>query len=253
MVQRPRQIRGTITNPFMAHPSEDQVEHELTELIRQFHEAVGASPVDPAVVQGIEARIFEVIAVYLRMVLKPTLAKVFGKGVYSSREDSSVRFSAMLNDLFVKILDKEKHVALRLATAKHLRNWCSRVVVNQMIDHIRRKKVEGKAMSDIASLYDICRSAFSTRFGEKFDDFLGIIQDWYRHPDESVRQDAWLLELHYVMGMNWQEVCDVTGLPKSTFYEVRKKALDRIQRLLNPSECSTSRASESYKTAPFLL
>lgn len=224
----------------MSHPSEDQVERDLTELIRQFHEAMGADPVDPKLVQSIEAKIFEVIAVYLRMVLKPTLARVFGKGGYSSREDSSVRFSAMLNDLFVKILDKEKHVALRLATAKHLRNWCSRVVVNQMIDHIRRKKVEGKALSDIAPLYDVRRSAFSTRFGETFDDFLEIIQDWYRHPDDEVRQDAWLLELHYVMGMDWQEVCDVMGLPKTTFYEVRKKALERVRKLLNPSGSSVS-------------
>ncbi|MFN7734058.1 MAG: RNA polymerase sigma factor [Pirellula sp.] len=224
----------------MSHSNEDAVEQELTDLIRQFNEAMGADPVDPAVVQSIEVKIFEVIAVYLRMALKPTLARVFGKGVYSSREDSSVRFSAMLNDLFVKILDKEKHVALRLATAKHLRNWCSRVVVNQMIDHVRRKKVESRALSDIAPLYDVRKSAFSTRFGETFDDFLEIIQDWYRHPDEEVRQDAWLLELHYVMGMNWQEVCDVMGLPKTTFYEVRKKALERMKRLLNPSGSSIS-------------
>jgi RNA polymerase sigma factor (sigma-70 family) len=144
----------------------------------------------------------------------------------------------MLNDLFVKILEKEKHIALRLSTARHLRNWCSRVIVNQMIDHIRREKVKERAFSEIAPLYDMRKSMYSTRFGESFDNILAVIQEWQDSPHESLQQYATLLKLHYVIGLNWQEVCDVMGLPKSTFYDVRNRAIERLKQELNPDERS---------------
>jgi DNA-directed RNA polymerase specialized sigma24 family protein len=220
----------------MNSTNEDLAEQRLTELIQQFRLATSQPGMNAEEVNQIESQIFELIAVYLRTAIKPMLAKTFGKGVYSTREDSSVRFSVMLNDLFVKILDKERGAALRVETAKHLRNWCSRVIVNQMIDLIRKRKAREQTLHDLSGLYEIRKSAFSRRFGETFDDFLEIISDWYRHPNPRLREYAWLLELHYVMGMSWREVCDVMAMPKSTFFETRRRAIDSVKRLLNPDD-----------------
>jgi DNA-directed RNA polymerase specialized sigma24 family protein len=213
---------------------EDCSEQQLTELIQQFKRATSLPVPNSDEVNRIEQQIFELIAIYLRTALKPVLAKTFGKGVYSMREDSSVRFSVMLNDLFVKILDKERGAALRVETAKHLRNWCSRVIVNQMIDHIRKRKAQEQILQEVAYLYDMRRAAFSSRFGDTFDDFLELISDWYRNPNVRLREYAWLLELHYVMGMSWREVCEVMAMPKTTFFDTRKRAIDSVKRLLNP-------------------
>jgi len=215
---------------------EDYSEHQLTCLIQQFKQATSGPTPDSEEVNRIEQQIFELIAIYLRTALKPVLAKTFGKGVYSMREDSSVRFSVMLNDLFVKILDKERGAALRLETAKHLRNWCSRVIVNQMIDHIRKRKAQEQVLQDVAYLYDMRRAAFASRFGDTFDDFLELISDWYRNPNVRLREYAWLLELHYVMGMSWREVCEVMAMPKTTFFDTRKRAIDSVKRMLNPDD-----------------
>lgn len=220
----------------MQSSTDDPTEQQLTELIQQFRTATNATPVNTEEVNRIEAQIFELIAVYLRKAIKPMLAKTFGKGVYSTREDSSVRFSVMLNDLFVKILDKERGAALRLETAKHLRNWCSRVIVNQMIDLIRKRKSRQQVLQDLAPLYDLRKAAFAKRFGETFDDFLELISDWQRHPNARLREYAWLLELHYVMGMSWREVCEVMAMPKSTFFDTRRRAIEAAKRLLNPDD-----------------
>lgn len=218
----------------MPLPREVQIEQRITELIHQFHECKARHPDDVQATRDIEKQIFDAIAEYLSLVLRPTLTRVFGNSVVSPTQDSSFRFSAVLNDLFVKILDREKHAALRLSTAKHLRSWCSRVIVNQMIDHIRRKKVEDRALSEIAPLYDIRKSMYTTRFGESFDDILGIIEDWNENANENLRQYAKVLELHYIIGMSWREVCDELEMPKSTFYEVRDRAIERLKELLNP-------------------
>lgn len=215
---------------------DDYSEQLLTQLIQQFKQATSVPVPDSDEVDRIEQQIFDLIAIYLRSALKPVLAKTFGKGVYSTREDSSVRFSVMLNDLFVKILDKERGAALRVETAKHLRNWCSRVIVNQMIDHIRKRKAQEQILQDVAYLYDMRRAAFSSRFGDTFDDFLELISDWYRNPNVRLREYAWLLELHYLMGMSWREVCEVMAMPKTTFFDTRKRAIDSVKRMLNPDD-----------------
>jgi hypothetical protein len=82
------------------------------------------------------------------------------------------------------------------------------------------------------------KSMYSTRFGESFDNILAVIQEWQDSPHESLQQYATLLKLHYVIGLNWQEVCDVMGLPKSTFYDVRNRAIERLKQELNPDERS---------------
>lgn len=225
---------ATLAHTHMRNPNEEQIEQRLTDLIRQFQEIEARRPVDVQAIGETEKKIFDAIAEYLSLVLRPTLARVFGSGVVSSSEDSGVRFSAMLNDLFIKILEKEKQVALRLSTARHLRNWCSRVIVNQMIDYMRREKVKERALADIAPLYDIRKRTYSTRFGESFDDILEVIQDWRDSPHENLRQYETLLKLHYIIGLSWHEVCDVMGLPKSTFYEVRNRAIERLKQELNP-------------------
>lgn len=218
----------------MQSQADDPSDQHLTELIQQFRIATSTEPINTEVVNRIEAEIFELIAAYLQTAIKPMLAKTFGKGVYSTREDSSIRFSVMLNDLFVKILDKERGTALRLETAKHLRNWCSRVIVNQMIDLIRKRKSREQVLLDLVPLYDQRKAAFAKRFGETFDDFLELLSDWYRHPNARLREYAWLLELHYVMGMSWREVCEVMAMRKSTFFDTRRKAIEAVRRLLNP-------------------
>jgi DNA-directed RNA polymerase specialized sigma24 family protein len=44
------------------------------------------------------------------------------------------------------------------------------------------------------------------------------------------------LELHYVMGMSWREVCEVMAIPKTTFFDTRKRAIDSVKRMLNPDD-----------------
>jgi RNA polymerase sigma factor (sigma-70 family) len=218
--------------------SEDEasLEQTLDNLIQDLRVAKNAKPIDPDRIGKIESEIFTRIDSYLRMSLKPVMAKTFGPGVY--RDGSSVQFTLMLNDLFVKILDRYHVEELRMETARDLRNWCSSVIRHQMLDYVRQKQNQDKLLKDIAPMYEAQRNHFRNRFGEHFDDLLHRIEEWSSSDDPDQKLYAKLLELHYVFGMTWDETCDTMNISKSTFYRLRDNAITALNDALNPNSAS---------------
>ena len=221
-------------NPNLAiSPQELSLEQELSELIQQLRAAKQSIPIDIQLVSELESKIFTKIDTYLRMSLKPVMAKVFGPDVY--REGSSVQFTVMLNDLFVKILGRYSEEALRMETARDLRNWCSCALRHQMLDYVRQKKNRHQLLNDIAPMYEAQRKHFRDRFGEHFDDCLTVIECWSNGDDTMKNSYAKLLELHYVFGMTWDETCENMNVSKSTFYRLRAEAIAALKMIFDPN------------------
>lgn len=230
-----RKLRPMKFNPPISDV-EASLEQTLDNLIQDLRVAKNAKPIDTDRIGRIESEIFKLIDSYLRMSLKPVMAKTFGPGVY--RDGSSVQFTLMLNELFVKILDRYHVEELRMETARDLRNWCSSVIRHQMLDYVRQKQNRDKLLKDIAPMYDAQREHFRNRFGEHFDDCLRMIDDWSSSEVPDQKLHAKLLELHYVFGMTWVETCDTMNVSKSTFYRLRDDAITAFKDAFNPNSAT---------------
>jgi len=230
-----RKLRPVKSNPQISE-DEASLEQTLDNLIQDLRVAKNAKPIDPDRIGKIESEIFTRIDSYLRMSLKPVMAKTFGPGVY--RDGSSVQFTLILNDLFVKILKRYHVEELRMETARDLRNWCSSVIRHQMLDYVRQKQNQDKLLKDIAPMYEAQREHFRNRFGEHFDDLLHRIEEWSSSDDPDQKLYAKQLELHYVFGMTWDETCDTMNISKTTFYRLRDEAITVLKDAFNPNSAT---------------
>jgi len=177
--------------------------------------------------QEFERRILELIDRYFRMAIRPVMAKIFGHEVLRQDQDSSLRYTEMMNSFFVKVLASRPDEMWRATTARDLRNWASTVMANHMRDYLRRKKRGREILNDeIAPLYEIRKRHFEKRFQDRFDDFLELLDSEMQSLPDSQRR---LLKLHYLDGLNWEETATELGLSKSEFYRQRDAALECLR------------------------
>jgi hypothetical protein len=221
---KPRKLSRSQRTPAMTTPplrTDDELNREqaITQLLDLRRTELQTHPVYQPKIDRIDRQIVEQLDGYLRLSLLPVMAKMFGPQVFRQNNDSSVRFTVMLNELFVKILrgraDMEKK-----EDARHLRNWCSTAIRNQMLNHVSQKSNRSTLFQSIAPLYEAQQSHFEKRFGgDTFDRALMILESWATGSDDKKKQFAAILELHYLMGVPWDGVCDALDFGRSKFFE----------------------------------
>jgi ribosomal protein L17 len=207
---------------------EIDLQQKVSVLLDRLRDANSKTPIDPLAIQSIESEIIGLLDGYLRESLLPVVAKMFGPQVYRKDRDSSARFTVMMNELFVKLLQSRSELT-RFEDARHLRNWCSRVIRRQMLNHIKKKQKREEIFQAIAPLYEAQKSHFEKRFGiDTYDRALAIIESWEKSPYHERRLHAALLSQHYILGASWDEVGDALGIGRTVFYEQRNAAVEAL-------------------------
>lgn len=181
--------------------------------------------------------ILELVETYFRRALRPVVAKVFGAGVlgqpvHGKRADGSLRYTAMVNDFFVKVLDKRPDAFWKAKTAAALRTWSSVVIANQMRDYLRRKKKGQQILHDeIAPLVEQQQKYYEARHRTTFEEFLDQLAAWESSGDETLARQARAMRHHYVDGMTWGQVAEQLGITDERLTKLRQAAAEQLQKL----------------------
>ena len=191
-------------------------EDRLIQLLQQ-HQAGDVS---------VEGEILELVDTYFRRSLRPVVAKVFGTNVVGTpSNDGRCRYTEMVNDFFVKVLDKRPDAFWKAQTAAALRTWASVVIANQMRDTLRRQKLGQQILADILPLIEEKRAYFQERYRETFEEFLDQLAVWEQSADKALQLQANVLRHHYVDGMPWRDVEEQLGISE----RARTKILERAE------------------------
>ena len=174
---------------------------------------------------SVEGEILELVDTYFRRSVRPVVAKVFGTNVVgTSSNDGRCRYTKMVNDFFVKVLDKRPDAFWKAQTAAALRTWASVVIANQMRDTLRRQKRGQQIMADILPLIEEKRAYFHERYRQTFDEFLDQLSVWEKSPDNSLQLQATALRHRYVDGMTWRDIALQLSISDEALTKIRERA-----------------------------
>ena len=212
-------------------------ELHLVELFDQAHslrqqiEEAASRDVLESQLQRIEQEIIGIVSTYFQQALRPAITKVFGRQVSSAGGDASLRYTAVINDFFVKVLETRPDAFWRAKTAKDLRTWSSVVVANQMRDYLRRKQKHREILAEIAPLVEQRQQHFRDRFGIEFDDaVLECLARWRSDEATETSQMGWVLTHRYVDGMPYDDIAQQLDIPKQSAYRLRERGIEILRR-----------------------
>jgi RNA polymerase sigma factor (sigma-70 family) len=211
-------------------------EHHLVELFDQAHalrqqidEAAGRDVLQSQL-QQVEQEIIGIVSSYFQRALRPAITKVFGRQVSSAAGDASLRYTAVINDFFVKVMETRPDAFWRAKTAKDLRTWSSVVVANQMRDYLRRKQKHREILAEIAPLVEQRQQHFRDRFGIEFDDsVLECLARWRIDSAAETSQMGWVLTHRYVDGMPYDDIAQQLNISKQSAYRLRERGIEILR------------------------
>jgi RNA polymerase sigma factor (sigma-70 family) len=169
-----------------------------------------------------EDEIIILVDKYFREALRPILLKKFGK-IVGSHADGTVRYTQMVKDFFIKVLEHRHEPFWKAKTARNLRNWSSRVMTNQIIDHLRRKKRTPQPRDDLATFADHRQTHFEKYNDVRFEPALLTIQQWLSGSEQEQLMAKVLLH-RYVDGMDYDEIAEHLEIDKKVLYRIAEKA-----------------------------
>ena len=176
---------------------------------------------------SVEGDILELVDTYFRRSLRPVVAKVFGTNVVGTTgNDGQCRYTEMVNDFFVKVLDKRPDAFWKAQTAAALRTWASVVIANQMRDALNRQKLGKQILADILPLIEQRRTYFQERYHQTFEEFLDRLASWDSSSDKSLQLRAVALRHRYVDGMTWRDIALQLGVSDEALTQIRQQAGD---------------------------
>ncbi|MFM9966559.1 MAG: RNA polymerase sigma factor [Planctomycetaceae bacterium] len=174
---------------------------------------------------GVESDILELVDTYFRRSLRPVVAKVFGNNVVGATgNDGQCRYTEMVHDFFIKVLEKKPDAFWKAQTAAALRTWASVVIANQMRDTLRRQKQGQQILADIMPLIEQKRTYFQERYRKTFEEFLDQLASWESSSDKSLKLRAIVLRHRYVDGMSWRDIATQLGLSDEALTKIRNQA-----------------------------
>jgi len=187
---------------------------------------------------------------YFRQTLRPVLAKRFpGKGLQSASakqqlhsNDAMFRYTELVNDFFVQVLDKVDDPFWKKESAIELRNYASIVISNDIRDALRRsKKREPLNEEQLRDSFDDSLAAeVEQRFvaaGIILDpaEVLAVLDQWQQSSDEHSQKLAMLLRHKYVSDMTMPQIAGDLKVSEPTAYRWHIEALQKLRENLSHS------------------
>lgn len=168
----------------------------------------------------LEEDLFRIVERHFREVLRPYLLAKFGA---TAGEGGAARYTALMNDFFIKVLDKRPDAFWRAESATELRKWVSVVVSNQMLDYLRREKRYEDVADGLAPLVEERQDFFKEKTGMVLNgEILEQIDLWCREEDSPWHLFGWVLRHRFVDGMTREGIADQLNISIHT----ARRALD---------------------------
>jgi len=189
---------------------------------------------EEAEVLRVEGEILEIVSGYLRASLPGLMAHRFGNRVVAG-VDPVHRFSAMLSEFFVRVLETRPDPFWRAQTALDLRRWATTVMGNLMLDALRHQRSHQRRGEELAQLLQPLIAERNRRFrkssGSELDnEVLELFEIWRNAADPRTRQVGQVLHEHYVVGIPYREIAEGLGCSVETVYNRRDEGLDWLEQ-----------------------
>lgn len=199
---------------------------ELVALLDRYHATEGEERA------AVGERICAAVAAYFRETLRPALARRFG----SSAQDTSVRYSVMVNEFFTMVLDKKPDAFWRAKSLRALRAFASTVIANDIRDVLRRQRRREAIGEDELDELATARAAhLRWKHDLDLEQALGRLELWERR-GPPWPQRAVVIRHRYIDGMNYDEIAQQEGCDKKQIYRLKEEAITALRRELAGSE-----------------
>jgi RNA polymerase sigma factor (sigma-70 family) len=203
-------------------------EERIVTLLQALH----TLPDEPiAAREAVEKDILALVDRHFRVVLKPFLLSRFGA---VAGERGVIRYTAMMNDFFVKVLARRPDEFWRARDAATLRKWASVVVSNQMRDYLRRKKLFEDQFDAIAPLVEERCDFFQEKTDRELTvQALDLIDSWCKSDDKTDRSRGWVLRHRFVDGMTREQIADQLNLSVHAVRQALAAGIETLKTILN--------------------
>jgi len=190
------------------------------------------SATNPASRKQAEKRILQLVEENFRRELRPLLVQRLGLRIAPDGEsrDASVRYTTLVNDFFLKVLDKRPDDFWKRQTLHNLRKWASVTLTRQFIDHLRRRNRGTEAARVYAQLAEQRRVHFEKHYKVPFLNALERLEAWRSGDDDHRRTMADLMLRHYVDGYPWKQLEEQFNLTAQRIEYLRKKAIELLSK-----------------------
>lgn len=175
--------------------------------------------------RSVDGDIIELVDTHFRRALKPVVMKAFGPDIVgTSGKDGNCRYTEMVNDFFVKVLDKQPDAFWKAQTASALRTWSSVVIANQFRDTLRRQKKGQQILAEILPVLNEKRRHFEDQYRKTFEEFLDQLAVWESSKNDALMLHATALRHRYVDGMKWRDIASQLGMTDEALQKIRDQA-----------------------------
>jgi DNA-directed RNA polymerase specialized sigma24 family protein len=212
-------------------------DQQLERLLDAYHAAKRAleaasvqdRPAAEARLAAAEREALDWIYRYLHEHLKPQIRRSFpGSGA-----ETLVRFTDMMNNLFVEVLERRPDSFWRAQSERALVGWVSLAITRDIRDCLKKRPVgfDGPEATDfdyVRPLAEARAQHFEEKHGLPLGPVLEEIARWENQPAPWPERAA-VIRLRYIDGLSYAEIAAQLGLPKDRLYEVRDQALAALQ------------------------
>jgi RNA polymerase sigma factor (sigma-70 family) len=205
------------------HQSDDL--SSLVELLIELHQI----PLDEkARRKAIENKILTLVDAHLRDFLRTFLSARYP----AMGESGAARFTAMLNDFFIKVLERRPDGFWRAQSAEELRRFISVALTHQMIDVLRREHRYQRPKDGLDELVEERKTFFEDKTGLEFAaEVLRTVQNWCESDDPTTRLRGLILRHRYVDGMTRKQIATHLGVTEHTVRTEHDNAIRELTRL----------------------
>jgi DNA-directed RNA polymerase specialized sigma24 family protein len=206
------------------HRTDD--EEAILRLLDELHglpEEVGAAR------RKLENQLIALVDRHFREALKPFLLHKFGA---AASQGGAARYTAMINDFFVKMLAKRPDQFWRAKSARELRKFASVVVSNQMRDYLRREARQQDCYDAIAPLLAERQSFFKQKVGlDLTAPVLDEIEQMCKSSHADERLSGLALRHRFVDGMTREQIADQLNVRVHAVRVAIEKGVAALRRM----------------------
>jgi len=203
-------------------------EQRLADLLGQRRQG-GAQ--DDDVTKRLDREIVEIVYRHLYHALRPQMLARYGATV--GEKHAGTRFTELLNEFFVRVLDRFPDLVGKMRSARDLRNYVSRAMTNLMLDRCRRAKHERSCDDELLGCLAEERQQDLNREcpGLHYEGVLEALAVWAAGTRQQ-RRMAEVIQREFVSGDRADAIERDLEISKSEFYRLRAAALSELRRTL---------------------
>ena len=184
----------------------------------------------------LEAEVLEIVDGYFRASLRGIMTKLFGPEMASRNQyqEATLRFTELLNNFFVKMLEKRPDAFWRARKAKDLRKWASVANANLMRDALRRDRCGRELLKQLTPLVDERKLHFQkTAKIELTEDVLKMFELWRDGVDPQM---GLVLTYRYLDGMSYAEIANQLDIDEVEVKSLRSRGIQQLRERFDQGE-----------------